>query len=578
VQDILQLKDDAEVYQLFQDIDEITLESVTTRVSEAADDQSTLELTKCLHAAILAHKTAIHAAATDVHAQAVAYYNLGWTEYRAHLCLRPAGKRSAKYLKASIRAFKRAIELESGNAEFWSALGVATSQISPKVAQHSFVRSLFLNERSGQTWTNLGTLALLQNDVQMANEAFTRAQSADPDYGHAWVGQGLVALMMGDPAEARLLFTHALEISDASSAAIKRQYSVACFDHLLEAAVGSDIADLVQPIFALNQLQTLAPTEIAYTHLSTLFLERVADSAAALSLLSQIAGKIEAAYEVTESPADMSRFALAKADLARIQLANGQYEEAIESGDTALQLGEEDAGNNLTPEQRQRCRLSAHLTVGLAHYHNGNPSGAVSYIEAALEESGGNPDAVCLLAQVLWATGTSDARDKARDKLFEAIEAHPGHVQSVLLVGAISLIDGDSESLDAVTSDLHSLRTSSSITSEEQSMVGELLRATAAVSEGDPEKATLEEVQRDVFLFPHTPAGWSRLADAAGEEGQFAADMSLQTAEKADETAAELAGAYAGTGRVGDAQRAILYAPWCKEGWGTLQKSIAVKG
>ncbi|CRK32461.1 hypothetical protein BN1708_019015, partial [Verticillium longisporum] len=109
-----------------------------------------------------------------------------------------------------MRCFKRAIELEAGNSEFWNSLGVVTSEISPAVAQHSFVRSVHLNERSPVAWANLGTLALLQNDVRLANEAFTRAQSTDPDYAHAWLGQGFVALLLGEPKEARGLFTHAM--------------------------------------------------------------------------------------------------------------------------------------------------------------------------------------------------------------------------------------------------------------------------------------------------------------------------------------------------------------------------------
>src|SRR5699024_5257395 len=131
----------------------------------------------------------------EVHAQAVAWYNLGWSEYRAYKCLyletaSNPKKRTRRFLKAAMRCFKRAIELEAGNSEFWNALGVVTTSLSPKVAQHSFVRSLHLNDKSAQVWTNLGTLYLLQNDVQLANEAFTRAQSTDPDFSHAWLGQG----------------------------------------------------------------------------------------------------------------------------------------------------------------------------------------------------------------------------------------------------------------------------------------------------------------------------------------------------------------------------------------------------
>lgn len=553
-------------FELFRDIDGVSPDDLS------ADDLSEDKyLNSCLQASILTHKRSIAVSIFDIHAQAVAYYNLGWAEYRAHTQLR-GSKKSSPYLKAAVRAFKRAIELESGNAEFWNALGVATSELSPKVAQHAFVRSLYLNERSAQVWVNYGTLALLQNDLQLASDAFTRAQSTDPDFGLAWVGQGIIQLMMGDAAEAQIHFTHALEISDSSSTLIKKQYVIATFDHILGIVGSTNIEDLVQPIFVLNQLSSMSPTELPYSHLSSLFLERVQNTLGAIAALEKVAGTAEADYEVSESPASLSRFALAKADLARSQLTAGQYEAAVESGELSLSLSEEDSGHELTPEQRQKCRLSAHLTVGLAHYHNGSPAEAVSFLDAALEEAKGNADAVCLLAQILWATGTQESKDKARDILFEAIETSPGHVQSVILLGTVSLLDNDTESLSAVTYDLQALRTSSNVTAAEQSSIGEILRAAAQVLSSSP-NAALGEIQSDVFLFPNLPATWSRLAKLTGDKN--AADMALRTAmmsapPNGEAEVEDLAGALAGTGRAVDAQGAIMFAPWEKSGWNSL--------
>jgi superkiller protein 3 len=242
---------------------------------ENPNEEVGAELTSVLRATILAHKRAIQASANDVHAQAVAYYNLGWAEHRAHMCL-PVRlrKKATAYLKASIACFKRAIELEAGNSEFWNALGVVTSGVNPSVSQHSFVRSLHLNESGAHAWTNLGTLALLQGDIEYANDAFTKAQSADPDYAHAWLGQGLVALVTGQQKEARGLFTHAMDISESSSVASRRHYSVSVFDHIMESPADLPVTSLIQPILALSQLQGLNPQELAYGHLSALFQER----------------------------------------------------------------------------------------------------------------------------------------------------------------------------------------------------------------------------------------------------------------------------------------------------------------
>jgi superkiller protein 3 len=580
VKQLLKTGDNRNAYNVFDDVDGVGVDIVFADGLYPANEEDGLNLTRCLHAAILAHKRAIHSSAHDMHAQAVAYYNLGWAEHRAHVCVGPElKKKSTRYLKASVRCFKRAIELEAGNSEFWNALGVVTSEMNPRVAQHSFVRSLFLNERSAQAWTNLGTLYLLQNDFGLANDAFTRAQSSDPDFAHAWVGQGLLALLMtGDTKEANLLFTHAMEISESSSLITHRQYAQSAFDHILASTSPSSITELVQLLFALNQLQAMAPADLVHQHLSTLFSERVDDLSSAIVALSKICTTVEADYEVTESRSSLSRFALAKADLARSQLSAGSYPEAIDNGETALQLSSDDAGNDLSAEARQKCRLSAHITVGLAHYYSEDPDAALQYFVPAVEESNGNPDAVCLLAQVLWAKGDEESRNKARDHLFDCVESHPEHVQSVLLLGIIAILDQDSESLEAVTASLQDLRATSTISDREQGKVGEVLRAIAALSGKNDENEVLTEIQTDVFLHPNLPHGWGRLAEIEGDE--YTADMALKTALKAVPPRGELESndlskAFGGTGKVGDAQKAIMFAPWSNEGWLSLNGALS---
>lgn len=571
-----------EPYELFSDVDGVGIDVVFADDLYSSDEVEGVNLTRCLHISILAQKMAVFASAHDVHAQAVAYYNLGWAEHRAHICLcESLKKRTTRYLKASVRCFKRAIELEAGNSEFWNALGVVTSELNPKIAQHSFVRSLFLNERSAQAWTNFGVLCLLQNDFDLANESFTRAQSNDPEYAHAWVGQGLLALLMtGDMREARLLFTHAMEIGESSSLITKRQYAQASFDHLVAGVKSSNVVDLVQPLFSLGQLKAMVPGDLSHQHLYTFFLERINDAGGAVSTLSKICDAFEADYEVTESPSSLSKFAQARADLARCQLAAGFYSDAIESGETALQLSAEDAGNELLPETRQKCRLSAHLTVGLAHYYRQEINEALQYFMPALDESNGNPDAVCLLAQVLWAKGDDDSKTQARDQLFDCLEKHGNHVQTILLLGIITLLDEDTGSLEGVTESLSELRSSHTTTDLEQSCVGEILRASAALSENDADQKVMTEIQTGVFLHPNQPHGWSRLA-AALDGDEFAADMALKTALKAvppqgELNAKDLSTAYSGTHRVGDAQVSIMFAPWNGRGWDVLANGLSV--
>ncbi|ROT35887.1 TPR-like protein [Sodiomyces alkalinus F11] len=574
-------------YEILTDVDNVGMGVISAKGLFSEDERFGVDLTRSIHATILCHKRAVHESAADIHAQAVAYYNLGWAEHRAHTCL-PSSirKKLSAYLKAAMRCFKRAIELEAGNSEFWNALGVVTCEVNPAVAQHSFIRSLYLNERSPVAWTNLGSLAVMQNDVRLANEVFTRAQSTDPDYAHAWLGQAFVALLVGEGKEAKGLFTHAMEIAESSSTLTRRQYPVAVFDHILTNPANLNVMSLLQPVFALGQLQNLRPQDLAYGHLSTLFRERSNDTVSAVSTLEHICSVLEADYEHTESPQSLARFALAKTDLARMYLATGQYEKAIECGEMAIQLSDDESDNELNREERKKARLSAHLTVGLAQYYSNDVGESVSCFEAALRESDDNPDAVCLLAQVLWATGTEESRDRARGALFEVIEKQPDHVQSVLLLGVIALLDDDEESVEAVVTELRGLRTSHGVSAAEQEQVGEVLGAIAALGSGTGAGEDLEEdggevlthIQTDIMLYPHLPHGWSKLADATGEV--YPADMALKVAMKAIPPrgpldAVDLAKAYAGTGKAADAQTAIFLAPWARDGWTALGDAIS---
>ncbi|KAF5227766.1 hypothetical protein FAUST_11556 [Fusarium austroamericanum] len=568
-------KGSQDAYEIFVSIDKVGTDVVFAQGLYADDEQPGVDLTRCIHATILCHKQGVHIASNDRHAQSVAYYNLGWAEYRAHICLPPEiRKKSSSYIKAAVRSFKRAIELEAGNSEFWNALGVVTSEINPSVSQHAFSRSLYLNERSSAAWTNLGTLALLSGDVKLANEIFTRAQSTDPDYAHAWLGQGFVALLHGEAKEARGLFTHAMEIADASSVPTRRHYPSSLFDHILTVSPNDvNVESLIQPLFALNQHQSLKSQDLAFAHLATLFQERTNESGRAVETLEKISSTIEADYESTESPQSLARFALAKTDLARTYLASGSYDKAVECGELALGLSSDEAENELSSDQRKKARLSAHLTVGLAEYYRNRFDEAIKYFESALEESDGNPDAVCLLAQVLWAQGSEASRDRAREELFAVIEKQPEHVQSVLLLGVIALLDNDEDSLEAVVEELHGLRTNHKVTASEQSSIGEVLRAIATLGEGRTKEDIRTQVQTDIMLYPNLPHGWAAMAQFTGDE--HAALMALKVAARGIPPkgllgAQDLSKAYAGTATAGDAQRAAFLAPWEQSGWTSL--------
>ncbi|KAK5061179.1 hypothetical protein LTR84_007721 [Exophiala bonariae] len=540
-----------------------------------------------LIASVLAHKRGVAASANDTHARAVSWYNLGWAEHRAHVSMSTSdtssqqGKKSQRFLRAAMKCFKRAIELEAGNSEFWNALGVVTMTLSPKVSQHSFVRSLHLNDHSARTWTDLGVLYLINNDNELANNAFTRAQSEDPEYADAWIGQGILATLFGKVQEARGLFMHAFEIADSSLLPAKRYFPLSAFDHLLKDPSRSlEVSTLLQPLFALRQLHTQTPGDTVATHLMALFAERVSDFSTSAEALEEVCAAAEAEYEKSESNELLVRFAQAKADLARVQLGNSEFEPAISNAETALDLsGDADDFGPAYADIRRKWRLSAHITAGLAHSHLKGVENSIKLFQAALEESDHAPDVVCMLAQVLWAKGGEAEKDAARSQLFDVIESHPDHVQAVALLGVTGLLDADEDVLEAVEDSLKTLRQSDNITVFDKIQVTKVLAGLIGCNsqrrDGSQSKedrmAVVTDALYGIMLAPSQPQGWMELSQAVGgdaaSDSSYAAEMAVLNGHKmvppgGSLAADDLSRAYEGTGRAEDLLKAKMLAPW----------------
>ncbi|KAJ5918059.1 hypothetical protein N7454_010434 [Penicillium verhagenii] len=577
---------DPAALEIMSDVDGVGHEWLNSS-SESAVSSDT-----CIYMAILAHKRAMHVSANDQHAQAVGWYNLGWAEFRAYRTVQPVSgnkeKKSRKFLKAAMQCFKRAIELEAGNSDFWNALGVVTTSLSPKVAQHSFVRSLHLNERSAQVWTNLGALYLLHNDYSLANEAFTRGQSIDPDYSQAWVGQGFVALLFGEAKEARGLFAHAFDISNSFDMLPKRQFSLTLFDHLLsDSSVSNEVSQLIQPFFALHQLCIQDPFDLPFMHISALLAERMGETADAESSLEIVCTGMEAEYEESESLKSLSNFAQANADFARVLLARHEYEQAADKAETALSLsGEEDAGG-FDPETRTKLRLSAHLTAGLAYYFTQSMDRAIDMFRDALIEASNTPnvpDVVCLLVQVLWAKGGKEEKEVARQQLDDCIKDHPDHIGVTSLFGAIAIVDGDKACIEALESDLRNKVCRDGIDMHDRAKLLKLLAAISTLGLNKDGASLLPEPLRQIkeatsaiMMCPGQPQGWLELSEVS--ESAHPAEMAISRALRCapphgNIDATDLSMAYAQTGKVGDTFRSIMISPWRQDGWESLNCAL----
>ena len=462
-----------------------------------------------------------------------------------------------------MKCFRNAIEQEASNADFWNAFGVITMTQSPQVAQHSFIRSLNLNENNARTWANLAALYLLNDELALANESFTRAQSVDPEYADAWIGQALVATLYGNTTEARGLFSHAFEISDSEALSTKRQYITSAIDHLmLHDDKSASAHAILQPLLAVRQLHSLAPANVVVSHLLALYAERVEDYIGAAEALQEVCDTVEIAYEKSESEEQLTHFAQAKADLARVQLSRRKFAEAAENAETSLDLSADDVGPAYA-ESRRKWRLSAHITAGLAHSHLKSIDQSIRMFQAALVEAPGEPDVICMLAQVLWAKGGKQERAAARSQLFECVENNPEHVQTACLLTTMGLSDNDEEIIEAMKEALGDLRMADNIPESDKLKIGRVL---AAVQEHMSRTETaLGDATATIMLAPSEPQGWLELSEATSEES--AAEMARQLALRmippgGEMEADDVAHFFSCSSNLDDLRQAIAFAPW----------------
>ncbi|RPA79124.1 hypothetical protein BJ508DRAFT_143997 [Ascobolus immersus RN42] len=563
VQSILMEDFDTKEYEIISDVDEIG-KDVVENLHDYPDTEWPLR------AAVLAYKRGLYASADDRHAHAVAWYNLGTAEYRLYSTSKPPRTEESKYRSAAIQCFKRAIKLEPGNNEFWNALGTATAEISARVSQHALCRSLHINERNPLTWTNLGTLYLMNNDLDLAHEAFKRAQSADPEYAHAWVGQGIVSLLNGLTGEALDLFEHAYQIAHSDTIIVNRQFATSTFDHISVLFAPTPFAALIDPLLALSRLEDKTGNDTAVLRLHALFAERAEDFATAIAKLEKVCEIVEGEYETSEADEDLVKFCQAKSDLARNYLGNKDFEQAIEHASMALELSEDN-------DQLKICRLSAHVTAGVAHFRLGQTDESLELFKKALDESKDDPEIIVLLAQMLYAKGGENEKEVAEQQLFEVIEAHPDHTPSALLLGAFGVLEGKEEIIEAIQEDLEAQMHSDKISPFIYNQIKLLLDAVKVIN-GEELYEPAENDTAKVFQKHSTDQAWRSLPRAGDEVDTT---FEWKYLPKEDTEGAEGAGNSKGSG---------LVDGWCipndlttvdklgwrggKEGWVDIKKAL----
>lgn len=524
-------------------------------INEVNEEESGLEyetdVDKCHHYAVEAAKAAIRGLPPNSvkMLRAGLMFNLG-VEYS--LWFEESGNTSLR--DCAIMLLKKAVQLESDNAEFWSALGVAALTRNAKVSQHCFIKASSLDPHNTSVWINLGCLYLFYGDYELANESFVRVQSMAPAESVSWEGQALTADALGEKEKAKNLYTHSYVLSNGKQPLAALLYGLSVTGRLVGKSYSSNL-DSVQEFnsanFGLFNYLKFYPSDKLALELAITVIERIHAFEQGQELSEKLCSLLEDGIENGKDL--LLPYAEAKAQLARLQLGAKKFGPAIESASVASELLSDT--DSLT-EVSQKCLLSCLTVIGLASYFTEDYDRSLEEFNKILEVFPDSRRVVVLVAQVLYAFGEEDTKQAAVEELLGNIEKYGSSLLVALTVASISIVDDLAEYLPAVKDEL-----------EESSIEARISDSAAQIPFFIEQINNLigkhEQVwQRQAFLFPSEVEVWKHLSTPA------AVNVAVHSKQV---DAATLSAAYLEQGSLREIQRALFLDPSNREGYEYLR-------
>ncbi|KAJ3913647.1 superkiller protein 3 [Lentinula edodes] len=398
----------------------------------------------------------------------------------------PDNDRKTKVTDQISKALIEAIRIAPTNDTYWVALGDFHFSEQPKTAQHAYIKAIEIDSKNARTWTNLGLLFYYHNDFELANEAFYRAQSADPDHTLAWFGQALIAIMNGHTSGATSILEHAVGLANTVESGKNRS--------------SSSTTDALLPVyFVLDRYVKSRPNDPTALHLYALVCESVGQLEIGVDLITRAIALLEASYEQTEDTEIERQFTIAHSNIGRLKLSLDDYEGALESLETTLGLLSEEED-----ETTMLLRAQAQFGSGIAHFRIGNLETAVEFFEKAIGSATNNEyvqgEITVMLAQTLWAIGTSESRDQAKTRLLECIAMDPENLTAINTLAAMGILTDDESLIDAALSEILTLPVDRKLELDPQRNVDHLL-IQHYLGQDDAEKA-LRVAQSAVYADP----------------------------------------------------------------------------
>lgn len=382
--------------------------------------------------------------------------------------------------------------MDSGNHSYWNALGVtATSKglENFSLAQHCFIKSIQAEANNVVAWTNLGTLYLKKDNIELAHEAFKIAQSLEPLYVNCWIGQALIAERVGS-YDTMDLFRHTTELSIHTEGVKGYAYWV-CATLLDKTNRNSELYR-----YNIVQMNAISAAQVALSK----YTERIQSDPDAfimlgylnehLQLKRQALQAYQRAVELLRSMSSTEEMAFALGSYGRALCTAGQWEEAVHVyASTPLQ---------------ELCDLTG---LALANYRAGLITESITAYERALAVASSEKEKAYILTALALLQHRQGNLDSAKTLLFKCSMLKEPISESLLCLCALGLVHGDTTLAAAALTEL--LKQGSATTSAIEQRC--LITCTLLALQGNY-SAVQREASRAVHSNPGNPSLWALLS------------------------------------------------------------------
>ena len=455
---------------------------------DVTDSSSTsnVKLSTALQLASKCYGAALQVSAGD----ATLWHDLGFSFYvhGRHLSQLPGASADmvASLMRRAANCLKKSLALAPQSSESWNMLGVISADKSvdnKALAQHCFVKSIQLKPTTSN-WTHLGALYLLCNESFLAHEAFKQAQAIDPRFVTCWTGQALVAESVKH-YDAADLFRHCCTLGI---------HPESCLGH------GHHVTD------ALIKKKTVAPSVVALAadamsfysrecdddaiglNLAGLSLEKLGMKHTACDLYSS--ALMHLTQNASDDPSNGKLLDYIRCNFGRVLTSLGKAQEAA---DILSAISE--------PDMQSECILALACLKG-----SDFETGYTKYMSALHWLAQDHHHKANVLVALACLQYKFKKVQEAKTLLFESCSEGGSCVAGILALGALGLVEGDSNLITAALNELVPHKDT-----EDSAHHVAFLSAAKSIVSGDVKEAK-NIISRALLRRPQSAQLWRQLA------------------------------------------------------------------